>query len=73
MAVERIDLERMSSGKRFLIAFAVYAALAAVAWTTLPDQKFRYATLAILAMFALRTWSWRRKLERDEQEDCDHD
>ena len=28
-------------------------------------QKFKLATLAILAMFAIRTWSWSRKLDRE--------
>ena len=46
---------------RLLVAFGVYAVLAALAWTTLSDPKFRYATVAILAMFAVRTWSWSKK------------
>ena len=49
----------------------VYAVLAALAWTTLSDPKFRYATLAILAMFAVRTWSWSKKQENDRREHSD--
>ena len=48
------------------MAFGVYAVLAVLAWTTLSDPKFKYATLAILAMFAVRTWSWSRKQEREK-------
>jgi hypothetical protein len=53
--------------KRLWIALVVYAALAALAWNTLNDQKFRYATVAILAMFAVRTWSWHNKRRHEEQ------
>jgi hypothetical protein len=57
--------------KKLWVALAVYAGLAALAWTTLSEPKFRYATLAILALFALRTWSWSRKQERDDRENRD--
>ena len=55
--------------KRLWIAFAVYVFLAALAWSTLSDPKFKYATVAVLAMFALRTWSWSRKQERDDRDE----
>ena len=55
--------------KRLWIAFAVYVFLAALAWSTLSDPKFKYATVAVLAMFALRTWSWSRKQEREKDSD----
>jgi hypothetical protein len=45
--------------------------LAALAWTTLSDPKFKFATLAILAMFALRTWSWNTKMEDERREHRD--
>jgi len=48
---------------------AAYGVIAALAWTTLSDPKFKFATLAILAMFALRTWSWNKKLEEDKREE----
>jgi small basic protein len=57
---------------RLQIALAVYALLGVVAWVTLPDQRFRYLTIAFLAFFAIRTYttSVRAKLEeRDEQDD----
>jgi len=39
---------------------AAYVALGVLAWTTLSDQRIRLATLAILAMFALKTWVRRK-------------
>ncbi|HKD86203.1 MAG TPA: hypothetical protein VKB58_15740 [Terriglobales bacterium] len=56
---------------KFLVAMGAYAVLAALAWTTLSDPKFRYATLAILAMFAVRTWSWSKKQEHEQHEHHD--
>jgi hypothetical protein len=56
---------------KFLVAMGAYAVLGALAWTTLSDPKFRVASLAILAMFALRTWSWNKKLEQERREDAD--
>ena len=53
---------------KFLIAMGAYALLAALAWTTLSDPKFRLGTLAILGMFALRTWSWSKKVESEGRE-----
>jgi hypothetical protein len=38
---------------------AAFVALGVLSWTTLTDQRIRLATLAILAMFALRTWTRR--------------
>ena len=46
-------------------AFAVLAILAAL---TIDDQKFKLATLAILALFAIRTLTWSRKLDREREE-----
>jgi len=42
--------------KRFALALAAYVALAALALTTLSDRRIRMATLAVLALFALKTW-----------------
>jgi membrane protein implicated in regulation of membrane protease activity len=53
---------------KFFVALIAYVVLAALAWTTLSDPKFKFATLAILAMFAVRTWSWNKKLEREQRE-----
>jgi hypothetical protein len=38
------------------VALAVYVVLAAIAVVTLSDQRIRLVTLAILAMFAVKTW-----------------
>jgi hypothetical protein len=69
VAVDSIEVAGISGTKKLLVAFAIYAGLAALAWTTLGDPKFKYATLAILAMFALRTWSWSRKQEREHRDE----
>jgi hypothetical protein len=46
--------------KRLVAALAAYVALAALAFATLPDSKVRGATLAILALFAVKTWVRRK-------------
>jgi hypothetical protein len=45
---------------RLLLAFAAYVALGILSWMTLSDQRVRLAVLAILAMFAFRTWMRRK-------------
>jgi hypothetical protein len=40
---------------RLSIALVCYAVLGALAWTTLPDPKFRAGTLAVLALLALKS------------------
>ncbi len=40
---------------RLYVALAAFVALGVLSWTTLSDQRIRLATIAILAMFALRT------------------
>jgi hypothetical protein len=39
---------------------AAFVALGVLSWVTLNDQRIRLVTLAILAMFALRTWARRK-------------
>jgi hypothetical protein len=68
VAAESVEVAENSGMKKLWIALAVYVFLAALAWNTLSDPKFRYATVAVLAMFALRTWSWHRKQERERHE-----
>ena len=46
--------------KRLVIALAAYVALGILSWNTISDQRIRLATLAILAMFALKTWVRRK-------------
>ncbi len=47
--------------KRLWVALGAFAVLMVLTWVTIDDQKFRLAALAILAMFAVRTWSHHRK------------
>jgi len=54
--------------KRLWVALGAYAVLAVLAATTISDQKFRLATLAVLAMFAIRTWSWSKKRDGEERD-----
>jgi hypothetical protein len=49
---------------RLAIALLAYAALAILTWTTIADQRLRLITLAVLGMFALKTWLRRRDLLR---------
>ena len=46
--------------KRLVLALAAYVALAALAFATLPDKRVRGVTLAVLAMFAVKTWVRRK-------------
>jgi hypothetical protein len=48
---------------RFWIAMAAFAALALLAWTTLADEKLRVVTLAVLAMFAVKTLLFRKRMK----------
>jgi hypothetical protein len=59
--------------KRLWTALGLFAVLAVLAWTTISDQKFRLAAVAVLAMFAVRTWTWSRKQEREDRERRDED
>jgi hypothetical protein len=55
--------------KRLLIAMAAFAALGVLAWNTLSDQRIRLVTLALLAMFALKTWVRRKEASPADGED----
>jgi len=50
------------------IALGAFAVLATLTALTIDDQKFKLATLAILAMFAVRTLVWSRKIDREREE-----
>ena len=56
---------------RFSIALALFGVLAVVAWLTLPDQKVRGVTLALLTMFALKTWLHHCRQQIDESAERD--
>jgi len=40
---------------RFSLAIVAYAVLAILSWNTITDSKLRLATLAVLALFAVKT------------------
>ncbi len=40
---------------RFLLAMVAYAVIAVLSWNTITDEKLRLATLAVLALFAVKT------------------
>ena len=46
--------------KRLVLALLAYAAIAVLAIRTLDDPRVRRVTLAILAMFAVKTWVRRK-------------
>ena len=54
--------------KRLWLALGAFALLMVLTWTTIDDQKFRLAAIAILAMFAVRTWSHQRKLQHEAEQ-----
>jgi hypothetical protein len=58
--------------QRLALAFVAYVALGALAFATLSDQRIRLVTVAILAMFALKTWMRRKDfLHPDEESGSD--
>ena len=51
---------------RLYMALAAFVVLGALSWTTLSDPQMRFATLAVLAMFALKTWLRRNDVMHPE-------
>ena len=47
---------------RLLLALAAYVALGILAWTTIEDQRVRLMTLAILGLFAFKTYLRRNEV-----------
>jgi hypothetical protein len=54
---------------RLLLALVAFAVLAGLAWTTLSDERIRLVTLAILGLFALKTWLRRKDYLPARRED----
>jgi hypothetical protein len=54
--------------KRLVIALAAYVALGIVSWNTISDQRIRLGTLAVLALFALKTWVRRKDVLHPDKE-----
>jgi len=63
--VHQIDV---SVNKRLVMAFLAYAAIAVLAFKTLEEPRVRGVTLAILAMFAVKTWVRRKDIVRPDCE-----
>jgi len=38
------------------MAMVAFVILGVLTWTTIDDEKIRYGTTAILALFAMKTW-----------------
>jgi hypothetical protein len=45
---------------RLLVACVAFVVLAGLAWATLTDERIRLVTLAILGLFAVKTWLHRK-------------
>ena len=45
---------------RLAAALIVYAVLGVLTWTTIGDTRIRAGTLAILALFAMKSWIRRK-------------
>jgi hypothetical protein len=54
--------------KRLLIAMAAFVGLGGLVWVTIDDQRIRLGTLAVLAMFALKTWVRRKDVLHPDKE-----
>ena len=53
---ERPLFEKDVRLNRLAMAMVAFAVLGGLTWTTITDEKIRYGTLAILALFAVKTW-----------------
>ena len=54
--------------KKFAVAMTLFALLAALSWWALSDPKLRLVTLALLVLFAFKTWLHHRKSLLDERD-----
>jgi hypothetical protein len=57
--------------KRLIMALAAFVALGILSWNTIGDQRIRFATLAVLAMFALKTWVRRKDVLHPDKNDAE--
>ena len=63
MILQRTQVNRIS------IALAAYVVLGVLSWTTIADQRIRLTTLAILAMFAVKTIVRRKDVMHSDKSD----
>jgi hypothetical protein len=61
-------IKKIEFVNRFVLALVAYAALAVLALATLNDQRIRGVTLAILAVFAVKTWVRRKDVMHPDGE-----
>ena len=52
---------------RLIVGLAAFVVLGILVWATIGDQRIRLGTLAILAMFALKTWVRRKDVMHRDQ------
>ena len=53
---------------RLAMALAAYVVLAVLVWSTISDSRIRLVTLAILGMFAVKTWLHRKDVMHPDGE-----
>jgi hypothetical protein len=58
-----------SQVNRLIVALAAYIVLALLVWATISDQRIRLVTLAIVAMFAVKTWVHRKDVMHPDGEE----
>jgi hypothetical protein len=56
---------------RFALAMAGFVGLGILSWMTLGDSRVRLATLAVLALFALKTWVRRKDVLHPDKHDVE--
>ena len=52
---------------RLSVALIAYVVLGVLTWTDITDPKFRAGTLAILALFAVKSWMRRKDVMHAER------
>jgi hypothetical protein len=56
---------------RLQMALVAYVGLAALVWTTISDERLRFAALAVLALFAVKTWVRRKDVMHPDRQDAE--
>jgi peptidoglycan/LPS O-acetylase OafA/YrhL len=52
---------------RLAMALIAYLVLGVLSWTTISDPRIRLASLAILALFAVKTWVRRKEVMHPDE------
>jgi len=56
---------------RLAAAMIAYVVIGGLTWATISDQRIRLATLAILALFAVKTWVRRKEVLHPDSDDTE--